>query len=90
VDVKYSLNSTTLRALGDFTMLTKLNPTFAPDGLSGGHAPVAGRFDGSRETETRQNNHHDYDDGLVHSHSWASSTHSQPVRPFHKTNLAAV
>ncbi len=75
-------------------MLTQMIQTFAPDGLSGGHAPVQGRFDGSqrehREYEVRQNNHHDYDDGLVHSHSWASSTHAQPVRPFHRTTSAAV
>ncbi len=77
-------------------MLTKMIQNFAPDGLSGGHAPVHGRFDGSQrehashQMEIRQNNHHDYDDGLVHSHSWASSNSSQPLRTIHKSTLAAV
>jgi hypothetical protein len=43
----------------------------------------SGRRDGASQTEQRHehaanhNNHHDYDDGLVHGHSWAPATHAR-------------
>lgn len=69
-------------------MLTQMIQTFAPDGHSAGHATVQGRFDGSKREHAvaaeragrdaeRHDNSHDFDDGLVHSHSWASTSYSR-------------
>jgi hypothetical protein len=44
----------------------------------------SGRPEGSSQTEQRHEhgaghfyNHHDYDDGLVHGHSWAPASHTR-------------
>ena len=64
-------------------------PTFSPDGISGGfatrqrdvvadaHSTIAALAAASRVIQAHaapQDNGERYDDGLVHSHGWASSS----------------